>query len=62
LIGDISESDFSPTQAQLDVYQMFRKQVDEQKTRLSAILSTEVEGFNARLKAAGIPYVEAKRD
>ena len=62
LVSDISESDFPPTQAQLDVYQMFKKQVEEQKSRLDALLSTDLQGFNARLKESGIPFIEPKTD
>jgi len=62
LVSDISESDFPPTQAQLDVYQIFKKQVEEHKSKLDALLSTDLEGFNARLKASGIPFIEAKAD
>ncbi len=60
LAGDIAESDFPPTQAQLDVYQMFTQQLEELKGRLSAILSTDVAGFNTRLKAANISYIETE--
>ena len=58
LVGGIAESDFPPTQAQLDVHQMFTKQLEEQKEKLDAILSTDVAGFNTRLKAANIPHIE----
>jgi hypothetical protein len=58
LASDIGESDFPPTQAQLDVYQIFMKQVEEQKAKLDAILTTDLAGFNTRLKAANIPYIE----
>jgi hypothetical protein len=62
LVSDICEADFPPTQAQLDVYQMFKKQVEEQKGKLDALLSTDLEGFNARLKESGILFIEAKID
>jgi len=36
---------------------MFSKQIAEQKSKLEAILSTDVAGLNSRLKAAGIPHI-----
>ena len=60
LVGDIAASDFPPTQAQIDVYQMFTEQLEAQKAKLAAILSADLAGFNSRLKAADIPYIEAK--
>jgi photosystem II stability/assembly factor-like uncharacterized protein len=62
LVSDIGESDFPPTQAQVDVYEMFKKQVEEQKSKLEALFATDLEGLNTRLKASGIPFIEAKTD
>jgi len=60
LARDISESDFQPTQAQSEVYQMFIKQVEDSSRRLEAIVERDVRSFNERLRNAGIPHVEAR--
>jgi hypothetical protein len=57
LVSQIAESDFPPTQAQLEVYRMFKEQIAEKRTELEAILTTDVAGLNARLKAANIPHI-----
>jgi hypothetical protein len=41
---------------------MFKKQVEEQRSKLDALLVVELQGFNARLKESGIPFIDAKTD
>jgi len=60
LAGDIAESDFPPTQAHLEVYQMYTKQVEEQRDKLEAILSKEVADLNTLLREAGIPHISTE--
>ena len=60
LAGDIAESDFPPTQVHLEVYQMYTKQVEEQRDKLEAILSKEVADLNTLLREAGIPHISTE--
>lgn len=60
LVSQIAESDFPPTQAQIEVYQMFKGQILEQKSKLETILATDVAGFNSRLKDAGIAHIHTE--
>jgi hypothetical protein len=56
----VTESDFEPTAAQLDVYAMFRQQVAEQKSKLDALMANEVAAFNQKLKNTNLPHVGRK--
>jgi hypothetical protein len=56
----VTESDFEPTAAQLDVYAMFRQQVAEQKSKLDAIMANEVAAFNEKLRNTNLPHVGRK--
>jgi photosystem II stability/assembly factor-like uncharacterized protein len=57
LTAMIDESDAKPTQGAQDVYKQLSEQLDEQKSRLSKIVSDDVKAFTERVSQANVPPV-----
>jgi hypothetical protein len=60
LAYDMAKSDFPPTDQQLEVKEMFDRQLREYTGRLQEIIDKDVAGFNAMLKEKNIPNIIAK--
>ncbi|HUX67856.1 MAG TPA: hypothetical protein VMV31_10245 [Terriglobales bacterium] len=59
LEGEVTSSDFPPTQQQYQVNQELAQQVASNRTALRQILATDLAAFNAALRAKNIPNVIA---
>ena len=65
LASSISQSDFPPTNQQLEVHEMFTKQLAEYSSRYNELITKDLVAFNALLKEKNIPniivnYVKSK--
>ena len=57
LAFDMGKSDFRPTDQQLQVHEMFKKQLAEYRDRLDEIIKKDVAALNAMLKEKDIPNI-----
>jgi hypothetical protein len=57
LAYDISKSDFPPTDQQLEVKEMFERQLGEFRSRLQEIIEKDIASFNAGLREKNIPNI-----
>lgn len=62
LASSIGQSDFPPTNQQLEVHQMFIKQLAEYKSRYNDLINKDLVAFNALLKEKNIPNIIAGTD
>ena len=60
LAYDLSKSDFPPTDQQLEVKEMFERQLAEYRSRLDELVAKDVAAFNAILREKNIPNIIAK--
>ena len=57
LANDIDKSDFSPTQQQMEVHNMFKKQLADYQNRLNQLMEKDVKEFNDMLREKQISYI-----
>jgi hypothetical protein len=62
LANDIGKSDFPPTCQQLEVHEMFTKQLAEYKGRFHDLVTQDVSAFNSLLQENGILHILTDRD
>ena len=60
LAYDMNKSDFPPTDQQLEVREMFERQLGEYKSRLDVLVEKDVAALNSLLKEKNIPNIIAK--
>jgi len=60
LANDMNKSDFPPTDQQLEVKEMFERQLADYRSRLDELVEKEVGAFNAMLKEKNIPNIIAR--
>lgn len=54
----IGQSDFAPTQQQMEVYELHRRSLSAVRTRISNLREQEIRRFNALLRENDIPHVQ----
>ncbi|MGH9475949.1 MAG: WD40/YVTN/BNR-like repeat-containing protein [Terriglobales bacterium] len=59
LESEVTSSDFEPTDQEVEVNQMLAKEVAGDQTQLNQIYATDLQQFNAQLRAKNIPNVIA---
>jgi photosystem II stability/assembly factor-like uncharacterized protein len=57
LANDIGKSDFPPTSQQIEVHEMFNKQLADHQERLKQLIQKDVKVFNDMLKEKQIPTI-----
>jgi len=57
LANDIGKSDFAPTRQQLEVHEIFSKQLTDCTNRLYHLIAQDVSAFNSLLKENNIPPI-----
>jgi hypothetical protein len=62
LANDIGKSDFPPTSQQIEVHEMFKRQLAEYQGRLTTLIETDVKAFNSMLREKRIPTIYADRE
>jgi hypothetical protein len=60
LAYDMNKSDFPPTEQQLEVKEMFERQLTEYRSRLDELVEKDVAAFNAILREKNIPNIIAR--
>jgi hypothetical protein len=56
----IGQSDFPPTQQQVEVYEMFKEQIAFYKDQLDQVIKKDLPDFEGLLKEKNIPHVIIK--
>jgi len=57
LASDIGKSDFPPTSQQIEVFEMFKRQLADHRDRLKQLIEKDVKIFNDMLKEKQIPNI-----
>jgi hypothetical protein len=57
LANDIGKSDFPPTSQQIEVHEMFKRQLDDHQEHLKQLIAKDVKTFNDMLKEKQIPNI-----
>ena len=56
-VRGMMESDFRPTSAEMEVYEMYVQQAVARGRSLDAVLTGELVRFNDHLKSANVPHI-----
>jgi hypothetical protein len=57
LAGQVGSSDFPPTDQQIEVHDMLKKQLADYKIRLDQLIEGEIAAYNGKLKAEQLPHI-----
>jgi len=57
LAGSVGSSDFPPTTQQVEVHEMFKKQLATYQSQLNEMLDKDLPAFNSQLKEKNIPNI-----
>jgi hypothetical protein len=62
LTNDIGKSDFPPTSQQIEVHELFKRQLEDHRERLKQLIEKDVKTFNEMLRVKQIPNIYTDRE
>ena len=61
LASQVGQSDFPPTKAQIEVYEMHKQMIAEQNNLLKELLEKDLPALNSMLKEKNLPHIIVKK-